>query len=104
MSYYDDFIKSLKDKYSKNQLTNVSGALAAEITLISTFLIAALLLRHINIILTAVIIIGLVVVFITNLPLIPKLKSEHEDSLEKMIFYAVVTLGVLLAIIYWGIQ
>ena len=108
MSYYDDFVKSLskyKDKVSRDPTTNekVSGALAAEITLISTLLIASLLLRHINIVLTAVVVVVLAAVLITNLPLIHKVQSEMSDSLDKMIFYGVVTLGILVVILYWGV-
>lgn len=108
MSYYDDFVKSLlkyKDKVSRDPTTNekVSGALAGEITLISTLLIASLLLRHISIILTAIIVVILVAVLITNLPLIHKVQSEMDDSLNKMIFYGVLTLGILAVILYWGI-
>ena len=42
------------------------------------------------------------IVLITNIPLIPKFKIEQEDSLEKMLFYAVVTLSIIIAFLYWG--
>ena len=37
-----------------------------------------------------------------NIPLIPKFKLEQEDSLEKMIFYAIVTLSIIIVFLYWG--
>ena len=44
----------------------------------------------------------LAIVLISNIPLIPKFKIEQEDSLEKMIFYAVVTLAIIVVFLYWG--
>ena len=110
MGFYDKLVNSFKNitdinkgyKRDSASTESVSSALAAELTLISTILIAALLLRHINIFLTIIIILGLCLIFITNMPIIPKLKREQSDSLEKMTFYTILTLGILAAIIYWG--
>ena len=44
------------------------------------------------------------VLFFTNMPLAGKIKSEQSDSLEKMTFYVVVVLGILVAVIYWGLR
>lgn len=110
MGLYDRIVNSFKDiinikgKLTRDPTTNesVSSALAAELTLISTILIAALLLRHINVILTIIVVLGLGLFLVTNMPLIPKLKREQSDSLEKMTFYAILTLGILITVIYWG--
>ncbi|RBQ22408.1 hypothetical protein ALNOE001_21550 [Candidatus Methanobinarius endosymbioticus] len=110
MGYYDRIVYSLrnvtniKGKLKRDPTTNesVSSALAAELTIISTLLIASLLLRHINIVLTIVVILGLGLILVTNMPIIPKLKREQSDSLEKMTFYAILTLGILITLIYWG--
>lgn len=110
MGIYDRIVNSIrsvtdiKGKLAGDSTTNesVSSALAAELTIISTLLIASLLLRHINIILTIVVILGLGLILITNMPIIPKLKREQSDSLEKMTFYAILTLGILITVIYWG--
>ena len=109
MGFYDKIVDSfrgisdIKGKI-KDQGTNedVSSAVAAELTLVSTLLISALLLRHINVLLTVIVILGLALVLITNMPLIPKFKREQSDSLEKMTFYAILTLGILVTVIYWG--
>jgi len=111
MGFYDKIVDSfrniadIKGRISKDSTTNedVSSALTAELTLISTLLIAALLLRHINIALTVIVLLGLSLFLITNMPLIPKLKREQSDSLEKMTFYVILTLGILTTVIYWGI-
>ncbi|MCL2687097.1 MAG: energy-converting hydrogenase B subunit G EhbG [Methanobrevibacter sp.] len=97
-------ITSIKEKVKDDLTTNesVSSALAAELVLISTLLIAAIMFRHINIILTIVVVLGLALILITNMPLIPKLIKEQSDSLEKMMFYVILTLGILITIIYWG--
>ncbi|MDL2246034.1 hydrogenase [Methanobrevibacter sp. OttesenSCG-928-K11] len=102
MRFYDKLIgifKSFKDSTSN---TGVSANLTAELTLISTLLMACLLLRHINILLSAVILLGFAVVLLTNMPLIPKFKSEQDDSLNKMLFYVIITLGFIITIMYWG--
>lgn len=109
MTLYDSFLNSMKELRSKLKkdpatMDNVSGALAAEITVVVTLLLSALLMRHINIFASVFVIIFLAVLLISNMPLAPKIKREQEDSLEKMSFYIIVTLGVLVAIIYWGLK
>jgi energy-converting hydrogenase B subunit G len=100
MKLYDKIISSIKSKFSNNE--SVSGNIAAELTLIFTLLLSCLLLRHINVLLTVVIILGLAIVLLTNMPLIPKFKSEQDDSLNKMLFYGILTFGILITLIYWG--
>lgn len=110
MGLYDRIVNSfkgvtdIKGKITSDPATNesVSSALAAELILISTILLAALLLRHINVILTIIVVLGLGLFLLTNMPLIPKLKREQSDSFEKMTFYAILTLGILITVIYWG--
>ena len=63
---------------------------------------SALLLRHISILLAGLVSLILAIVLITNIPLISKFKIEQDDSLEKMLFYAVVVLGVIVLFVYWG--
>ena len=109
MSLYDLFLDSVKDLKSKLKrdpatMDNVSGALAAEVTVVVSLLLSALLLRHINIFASVIVILLLAVLLISNMPLAPKIKSEQSDSLEKMSFYVIITLGMLVAIIYWGLK
>ena len=103
MSLYDSFLDSVKDLRSKLKndpatMDNVSGALAAEITVIVS------LLLHVNMFASVFLVIILAVLLISNMPLAPKIKREQGDSLEKMSFYIIVTLGVLVAVIYWGLK
>lgn len=107
MKLYDQIfnvVKTFKKLFSPGPVTNadVSGSLTSEIFLIVSLLMSALLLRHVSILLTGLVILILAVVLITNIPLIPKFKIEQEDSLEKMLFYAIVTLGIIVAFMYWG--
>lgn len=109
MSFYDKFVdsvRSLKLKLSKDPTTAniVSGALAAELTIIVCLLISAILLRHISIIASVIMILFIAVLLFTNMPIAPKLKKEQDDSLNKMTFYVIITLGVLIAAIYWGLK
>ncbi|MBZ9571391.1 energy-converting hydrogenase B subunit G EhbG [Methanobrevibacter sp. TMH8] len=97
-------VTNIKERLKEDLATNesVSSALAAELTLISTLLIAIILLRRISILLTIILVLAIGLFLVTNMPLIPKLKREQSDSLDKMAFYAILTLGILITVIYWG--
>jgi energy-converting hydrogenase B subunit G len=100
-----DSINNFKNKLKKDPNTNenVSSAIAAELTIISTVLISAIMLRHLSILLTVLIILILGLYLITNAPIITKLKKEQNDSLDSMTFYVILTLAILITAIYWGI-
>ena len=107
MKLYDqifDVVKQFKKLFSPGPVTNadVSGSITAEIFLIVSLVLAVLLLRHLSILLAGLVAFILVILLISNIPLIPKFKLEQEDSLEKMLFYAVVTLSIIVAFMYWG--
>ena len=101
-----DSIKGLKSNLSKDPTTmdNVSGALAAEFLIFVSLILAALFLRHVSVIASVVVVILAGVLFFTNMALASKIKSEQSDSLEQMTFYVMVTLGILIAVIYWGLK
>lgn len=107
MKLYDKMInvtKEFTNKITKDPITNegVSGGIAAELTLIISLILVCLLFRHVNILLAAFIILIISVVLISNMPLLPKFRSEQDDSLNKMMFYAIITLAILTVFIYWG--
>ena len=107
MKLYDqifDVVKQFKKLFSPGPVTNadVSGSITAEIFLIVSLVLAAILLRHVNVLLAGLVTLILAVVLIANIPLIPKFKIEQEDSLEKMLFYAVITLAIIVTFMYWG--
>ncbi|SDA68345.1 hydrogenase [Methanobrevibacter millerae] len=107
MKLYDQIfyvVKKFKELFSPGPVTNadVSGSITAEIFLIVSLVIASLLLRHINVLLAGFVTLILAIVLICNIPLIPKFKIEQEDSLEKMLFYAIITLGLIVIFLYWG--
>ena len=109
MTLYQKFLdsmKELKSSLSKDPTTmgNVSGALAAEFLVFVSLILAALFLRHINVTASIVVVLLVAVLFFTNMPLAGKIKSEQSDSLEKMTFYVMVVLGILVAVIYWGLN
>ena len=101
-----DSIKGLKSNLSKDPTTmdNVSGAIAAEFLIFISLILAALFLRHVSVVASIVVVLLVAVLFFTNMPLAGKIKSEQSDSLEKMTFYVVVVLGILVAVIYWGLR
>ena len=97
MKLYDqifDIVKQFKKLFSPGPVTNadVSGIVTAEIFLIVSLVLSAILLRHVSV----------TIVLISSIPLIPKFKIEQDDSLEKMLFYAIVTLAILGVFLYWG--
>ncbi len=107
MRLYDqifDVVKKFKELFSPGPVTNadVSGSLTAEIFLIVSLVIASLLLRHISVLLAGLVTLILAIVLISNIPLIPKFKVEQDDSLNKMLFYAIMVLGLLVIFMYWG--
>ena len=107
MRLYDQLfyvVKRFKKLFSPGPVTNedVSGSITAEIFIIVSIVIASLLLRHVNVLLAGLVTLILAVVLITRIPLIPKFKIEQEDSLNKMLFYAVITLGFIVIFLYWG--
>ena len=92
MKLYDkifNVVKEFTDKFTNNPVTNVgvSGSIAAELTLIISLILACLLFRHVNVLLSAILILVIGMVLLLNMPLIPKFKSEQDDSLNKMLFY-----------------
>ena len=107
MKLYDqifDVVKQFRKLFSPGPVTNadVSGSITAEIFLIVSLVLSAILLRHVSVLLAGIVTFILAIVLISNIPLIPKFKIEQEDSLEKMLFYAIVTLSILVVCIYWG--
>ena len=107
MKLYDQIfnvVKQFKKLFSPGPVTNadVSGSITAEIFIIVSIVIASLLLRHVSLLLAGLVTLILAIVLITNIPLIPKFKIEQEDSLEKMLFYAVLVLGLIVVFLYWG--
>lgn len=107
MKLYDQIfhvVKKFKQLFSPGPVTNadVSGSITAEIFLIVSLVIASLLLRHVSVLLAGLVTLILAIVLISNIPLIPKFKIEQDDSLEKMLFYAIMVLGLIVIFMYWG--
>lgn len=98
---YNELFDLLK---SKLPLSNdlMTGNLAAELLLVISLTLLCLLFRHINVLLSAILVIFVWLVAITNMPLIPKFKSEQDDSLNKMMFYVLIALGIIITFLYWG--
>lgn len=107
MKLYDQIFNVVKDFrkfFSPGPVTNadVSGSITSEILLIVSLVLTCLLLRHVHILLSGLVTLIVLVVLIKNMPLTPKFKIEQDDSLDKMIFYAVMVLGIVVVFVYWG--
>ena len=107
MKLYDQIfnvVKQFRKVFSPGPVTNadVSGSITAEIFLIVSLILAAILLRHVNVLLAGLVTLILAIVLISNIPLIPKFKMEQDDSLERMLFYAILVLSIIVVFMYWG--
>ena len=107
MKLYDQIfnvVKQFRKLFSPGPVTNadVSGSITAEIFLIVSLVISAILLRHVSVLLAGLVTLILAIVLISNIPLIPKFKIEQDDSLEIILFYAIMVLALLATFMYWG--
>lgn len=109
MKFYDSLLQSLREiktSFKEDPLTNtnVSGAIAGELTIITVLLLSTILLARINVLLALAVFLVLLAFVSLNLPLVPKVIREQNDSLDTMLFYVILTLGILIPIIYWGVK
>jgi energy-converting hydrogenase B subunit G len=108
MSVYDLILKRIREIQGKTEeeepLTNISASsmLTAEITLISSLLIALIMVRLISKTLMIVLVIAVFFIALMVSPIMPKLMREQNDSFSNMIFYIVLALGIIVALFYWG--
>ena len=108
MSLYDTIINKIKEvqDYDKEgePVTSIaaSSTLAAEITLLSSILVAVIMLRYFSnaLMIIAVLLVAAIAVF--AMPIMPKLRREQNDSLNNMVFYVILALGIIAALFYWG--
>lgn len=107
MNLYDLIIKRIKEAQkadSDGPVTNVSTSamLTAEITLISSVLVALIMLRLVNNVLMIVAVLVVLFAAVLAMPLMPRLKREMNDSLYGMTFYVVLALVIFITLFYWG--
>ena len=98
-------IKEIQGEAQKEEpISNISTSsmLTAEITLISTLLIAAVMLRFVSRVLMIFVVLALIFMAIIVMPIMPKLKKEQNDSLASMTFYVILALGIVTILFYWG--
>jgi energy-converting hydrogenase B subunit G len=108
MNIYDLIRRRIKEIQGEAQkeepISNIftSSILTAEITLISTLLIAAVMLRFVSRVLMIFVVLVLIFMAIIVMPIMPKLKREQNDSLANMTFYVILALGIVTVLFYWG--
>ncbi len=108
MNIYDIILKKIKEVRmetgEEGPVTNISASsmLTAEITLISSLLIAAVMLRLLNKTLMMVTVVVLFFLLFMAMPIMPKLRREQNDSLASMSFYVIVALAIIVSLFYWG--
>ena len=106
MNLYDMIVKKIKDIQGTGDdpVTNISTSsmLTAEITLISSVLVALIMLRLVNKVLMIVAVLVVLGVFLTSMPFMNRLRSEQNDSLYTMTFYVIIALTIVITLFYWG--
>ncbi|MEN4018638.1 MAG: energy-converting hydrogenase B subunit G, EhbG [Methanobacterium sp.] len=108
MSLYDIIISKIKQIQGKDAedgpVTSIaaSSTLAAEITLLSSILVAVIMLRYYSNALMVIAVLLVMAIIVSAMPIMPKLKTEQNDSLNRMIFYVVLALGIITTLFYWG--
>jgi energy-converting hydrogenase B subunit G len=108
MSIYNLILKRIREIQGKTEegepVTNISASsmLAAEITIISSLLIAVVMLRLVNKILMMVLLVAIFVIVIMAMPIMPKLRREQTDSFNSMVFYVILALAIVITLFYWG--
>ena len=97
-------IREIQRAEEEEPVTNVtaSAMLTAELTLIASLLIAVVMVRLIHPVLMIILIIAILIIALMAMPIMPKLRREQNDSLNNMIFYVVLALGIIIALFYWG--
>ena len=107
MNLYDLIVKKIKDIQGvgdESPVTNISTSsmLTAEITLVSSILVALIMLRLVSKVLMIVAVLVVLFAALTAMPLMPKFKKEQNDSLASMMFYVVIALAIVITLFYWG--
>ncbi|HOI39693.1 MAG TPA: energy-converting hydrogenase B subunit G, EhbG [Methanobacterium sp.] len=107
MNLYDLIVKKIKDIQAagdESPVTNISTSsmLTAEITLVSSILVALIMLRLVSKVLMIVAVLVVLFAALTAMPLMPKFKKEQNDSLASMMFYVVIALAIVITLFYWG--
>ncbi len=107
MNLYDfiiNKIKAIRSPDEEGPVTNVSATsmLTAEITLISSVLVAVIMLRNVSKILMIIAVIVVLFTALLAMPLMPKIKREQNDSLSYMLFYMMLALAIIITLFYWG--
>ena len=108
MSLYDIIINKIKNVQGQDEedepVTSIeaSSTLAAEITLLSSLLVAVVMLRFFSNALMIIAVLLVIVIAFFAMPIMPKLKEEQNDSLNGMVFYVILALGIVTVLFYWG--
>jgi len=108
MSLYDIIINRIKKVQGQDEeerpVTSIetSSTLAAEITLLSSLLVAVIMLRFFSNALMIIAVLLVIVIAFFAMPIMPKLKEEQNDSLNSMVFYTILALGIISVLFYWG--
>ncbi|MDY9923837.1 energy-converting hydrogenase B subunit G, EhbG [Methanobacterium sp.] len=107
MNLYDLIVKKIKDLQGEGDdaaITNMSTSsmLTAEITLISSILVALVMLRVVNKVLMFVAVLVVLMAALIAMPLMPHFKKEQNDSLASMMFYVILALAIVITLFYWG--
>ncbi|MBC7119638.1 MAG: energy-converting hydrogenase B subunit G, EhbG [Methanobacteriaceae archaeon] len=108
MTLYDAIIEKVREIEKKTRMearvTNISASavLTAELTIVSTILLVILMIRKLNVYIMVLFLLLVGFMLFSMTPIAVILRREQTDSFYKMIFYVILTFGVLITLFYWG--
>ncbi|HIH62593.1 MAG TPA: energy-converting hydrogenase B subunit G, EhbG [Methanobacteriales archaeon] len=108
MTLYDAIIEKVREIEKKTRMearvTNisVSAVLTAELTIVSTILLVILMIRKLDVYIMVLFLLLVGFMLFSMTPIAVILRREQTDSFYKMIFYVILTFGVLITLLYWG--
>lgn len=108
MKMYEKLVETLKTTFGLDpQETLVPGVqtssiMSAELLLMASVLIALSTIRLISLPLMIVLEVAFMIGYIYVAPIMPKLYKENNDSLNNMMFYAIIALAIIALIFNVG--
>lgn len=110
MKMYEKLVATLKSTFGLDPEETLipgvqtSSIMSAELLIMASIMIAALTIRLVSPALMVVVEVALMIGYVYASPIMPKLYKEYNDSLNDMMFYAIITLAIIALIFNVGVS
>ena len=111
MNMYERLVETLKSTFGLDPAeetlipgVQTSSIVAAELLLMASILIAVSTVRLVSPALMIVLEVALMIAYVYVSPIMPKLYKEHNDSLNNMMFYAIIALAIVAIVFNMGVS